>query len=479
MPGTFTCSEDEDFGSLGDNKVIVTGGTSGTPAEFPAFVTADRAGTAVLLAATSCTINMTLTYQIRPVELLAIQLAFILAGTTAGAGDTLDITGTDWNGDAQSESIDVSAGDATYNGAKRWRTITDIDCTGWADGTLRVTQEQWGLVWDFGNASFYQYDGKAWDIGDNSTSTYFTSKKEAVYLSDGCNGPRVRHAATHQIGGLVGDGGVDGSYWSFGNTSSFFWGDWTSSSVKVYASQAHSRNSANIRFRFMTSGDGLDFRNSILSGTLAGVSNLFDFGYAEIVNYQRMYAHSLSDWGYYTNVATNITDGVHIHNCKYGIGGNAAGAELINTLITSSVTGDVNTQVNGTTVNRIDPSSISVGVVNNQADNWVQDTYTCNVKVLDRAGAALQSVTVLCEEQDDTEVFSVSTDASGDITEQQVRYKRWSGTAETLTDYSPHKFTLSKAGYKTLVLEAFTVDHPLVLHLELQSQTAPPRAWRH
>ena len=53
MAGTWTCSEDEDFGSLGDNKVIVTGGTSGTPAQFSDFVTADRAGEAVLLAATA------------------------------------------------------------------------------------------------------------------------------------------------------------------------------------------------------------------------------------------------------------------------------------------------------------------------------------------------------------------------------------------------------------------------------------------
>ena len=36
--------------------------------------------------------------------------------------------------------------------------------------------------------------------------------------------------------------------------------------------------------------------------------------------------------------------------------------------------------------------------------------------------------------------------------------------------YSPHKFTLSKAGYETLDLENITIDGPIVWHLGLQDE---------
>ena len=81
------------------NMVVVIAGTEGTPATFDDFVTADRAGTAELTpedAPINCGTNLTLTEQVRPVEDLAVQITFTLAGTSAGAGDTLDVTGTDW-----------------------------------------------------------------------------------------------------------------------------------------------------------------------------------------------------------------------------------------------------------------------------------------------------------------------------------------------------------------------------------------------
>ncbi len=95
MPGTWTCSEDEDFGSLGDNKVIVISGTSGSPATFADFVTADRAGEAVLLAATAgLSPTLALTYAIRPVEDLALLISCIVASKTTET-DYIFITGSD------------------------------------------------------------------------------------------------------------------------------------------------------------------------------------------------------------------------------------------------------------------------------------------------------------------------------------------------------------------------------------------------
>jgi hypothetical protein len=98
--------------------------------------------TYTLLPETICATGHVLTYQVRPIQAREIVITFILSGTSAGAGDTLDITGTDENAVEQTESIDVSAGDDSYTGVKTWRTITNIDCTGWSDGTLTVTQDK-------------------------------------------------------------------------------------------------------------------------------------------------------------------------------------------------------------------------------------------------------------------------------------------------------------------------------------------------
>ncbi len=104
------------------------------------------------LAATNCAIDMTLDTQIitrNGVD--AVAITFTIAGSTAGAGDTLRITGTDAAGKAITDdpsdptsptykTIDVSAGNGTYVTVDEYATITDIDCFGWADGTLAATQ---------------------------------------------------------------------------------------------------------------------------------------------------------------------------------------------------------------------------------------------------------------------------------------------------------------------------------------------------
>src|SRR4030042_6761619 len=121
MPGTFTY----DPANL---TVTVTGGTSGLPADFPSWVAADRAGTLTLLAASAPGSALALTTQIRPCELRAVLITFTVAFKTVEA-DYLFLTGTDAWGNAQTESLDVSAGNGTYVSTKYWRTIVSVDCS--------------------------------------------------------------------------------------------------------------------------------------------------------------------------------------------------------------------------------------------------------------------------------------------------------------------------------------------------------------
>ena len=99
--------------------------------------------------------------------------------------------------------------------------------------------------------------------------------------------------------------------------------------------------------------------------------------------------------------------------------------------------------------------------------------FTCNIEVAD-----IDDVTILCEDQSGSQVFSELTGATntGKIDEQIIHYVNATDWPRVVTTYSPHKFTISKAGYETLVLENITVDGPIDWHLELQQQKQPPKA---
>jgi len=97
----------------------------------------------------------------------------------------------------------------------------------------------------------------------------------------------------------------------------------------------------------------------------------------------------------------------------------------------------------------------------------VREAYTCNIHVVNAAGNDLEDVTVTCTSQEGQE-FSVQTGADGTIAEQELVYKKWSGTAATETAYSPHTFTFSKEGFGTLILADVTVDRPIRWRVPLQ-----------
>ena len=461
--GAITFTYDES-----DNKVVVTEGTEGTPADFDDFVTADRAGTAELTpedAPVACTTNITLTYQIRPVEDLALQITFTLASTSAGAGDTLDITGTDWRGAAQNESIDVSGGDGAYTGAKYWRTITDIDCTGWADGTLKVTQPQWGVIWDYGGGQ-YRVDAHL-HIGNGSTTTWFQSSRDMVYFAEHME-PETKGAATLTLGSLV-DGEVEtGAYWSVdGDTwTHMCWGG----TLNIYGSTIYIRTAGmylsirtgtcNIKRSIFDMEGRFYLRDTM---TTINVDNLY-ISQGDYVIFQ-MSPTTLTNFAmnnlvnYFTNENESIvTTGMNITN--FPAGGVRPGA--------------------GLTISDIDPiwavDMDKIRVADSDPRTY-KEIYTCNITVADKDGTLLDDVIVDCEDQNTDAVWTAGTvltgaTNTGKIDEQQIEYRRKEYSA-TVTTYSPHKFTLSKAGYETLTLDNITVDGPIDWHLEMQAIKMP------
>jgi len=450
------------------NTVVVTGGTSGTPATFADFVTADRAGVdTILLSAGSPASDLALTYAVRPVEDLAILVKCVVANKTAEA-DFIFITGKDWRGAAQTESIDVTAGNGSYTTTKYWSEITSLDCSDnaagggivWADGDLSVTQDVWGVIWDYGNGQ-YRVDDRLY-IGDDSTPTYFKTSSEEIVFTYGSNTAfRINASATYQDGDKINDSGANGSKIKFINTSNTYTVTSNNTATwKLYGTEISFDTSK----RFQLYGD-IDFRDVRFSGmmlyikpttitwkdiTCEGTSYVLLTAAPDNAP-ERLYIRNATNYGYYSS------------NEAVGIEYTFRGAK-----ISDSNSNDIRFGQNQI-LHFIDGVFGTFSWVTN-AGTFL-DEKSCNIHIADKDGVDLAGVTVKCEDKDGTEEWSVNTDANGDIAEQVIIYKK-AVDGGALTTYSPHKFTISKAGYETMVLDAVTVDHPIVWHLELLDELA-------
>jgi hypothetical protein len=191
------------------------------PCTFDNLHTADLAGSLVIAPLLLCTTSMECLPPMAA-EQVALRLDFILSGTSAGAGDTIDITGTGADDGALTESIDVSGGDATYTSVGAYKTVTSFDCTGWADGTVEVQQGRWGAIGKFGGVKSYQL----WGYITIQGSSYFTDTNSSIVgLCPGVNGGLIRGITTAHInlGELSSDIGVSGCqfYWFGQNDASY------------------------------------------------------------------------------------------------------------------------------------------------------------------------------------------------------------------------------------------------------------------
>jgi len=215
------------------------------------------------------------------------------------------------------------------------------------------------------------------------------------------------------------------------------------------------------------------------TGTFIGKNTIFSAEYYTIdTNYLRRainfrYIGPSVDRCYFSTVEltefyvtpTSLTE-YHTHRSRAGLRSRSFDVTATGALSTSCAYDATELTANALTVK--DPKiSLSTVMIENVSGTIVEQ-YTCNIHIADKSSINLSSVTVLCEDKNGTDVFSVSTDINGNITEQTINYKIWTGTSETLVTYSPHKFTISKTGYQTLVLENITVDAPIKWHLELQ-----------
>lgn len=141
--------------------IETSGGTDVDPSTPEEMYQADIAGSIDVLEAATPAVGMECE---RPILSGAgpIRVKITLAGGTAGAGDTIDITGLNEDGTTFVETIDVAAGNGDYWTTIEYVRINNIDCNGWVDGTIAILQDRWNVVKrheDFHDAKWlYKYE---------------------------------------------------------------------------------------------------------------------------------------------------------------------------------------------------------------------------------------------------------------------------------------------------------------------------------
>lgn len=436
---------------------------------FDTIYTADLAGTRNLMFPTTCKTGL-IPLNPFPCEQGALRVSCILTGTTAGAGDTIGITGTDSEGGAISESIDVSAGNGTYVSIKSYKTITTIDCNGWTDGTIEVTQGRWGVLGKTEN-SYQLYTRLV--IGDGTTTTTFADTMKDIQIMKGISCASsfnyIRGAAKSTI--TFGTA-VDATDKIAGNGCRFS----LLEDVEAYLEIIYSiGGTTSDTFLYLY---GCSFVSTMQSARVKAMNAAMRvWGCQFNKNVAVLQSNSVD---IFQHVITNTSEGMFdlsnptgtyvvqnmfIANCSSGIYAISAPYKVRDVQIINCT---IPVKQYGTPTDEYYLIDCTVDSWTNMyvvASRKIVRQYSVNLKVVDALGDPIEGATVSLIDKDDAQVFSTITSAAGVITEQIVTYAQYSkvsgaGTFDTTVLSSPHTLSISKQGYQTYI-STLTIDKKL------------------
>ena len=439
--------------SLSADQLTITGYSAVTPCLFKDVYTADKAGSIQLKTGTPA-MNMTLTQQIKPTDKLALKIDFVLSGTNAGAGDTIVITGTDAWDNAQSETL-ATVADGTYTTTKYFKTITDIDCTGFDTGTLVVNQNQWGVIWWHPFWDAYPtievadhfrvdcpivLDGHLKSINEvidfNCMSDVFTYSgfpfpDGYLYLGElsdadkktGHSGSIFRH-----YGHLFDEVALEAIY-AYNSVFMNVYGEYGDKKIQVGATIGRIWNCV--------------LRAEVITGN-AGALDIYNTEHRE------------SDYAFHLFSTTGEMERLRFIKCNHvSLVASSFGITLRNALI--------NEYEFLMHCMNYSAQSYLIDWDTDWANPWEGEMslpgrlfrqYSFNLKVIDRDNEGIGDATVELRDKDDNVVFSVQTVASGDdkgkIAEQIVSYGYYLDDTPSWVSYSPHILKITKTGYEEI-----------------------------
>lgn len=305
---------------------------------------------------------------------------------------------------------------------------------------------------------------KAIQFGDGTTPSYFAAEGECWVI-----GAVIRTTANSVARfGIYNSGRSHSGCYIMSTVNSLGWVDWDGT-IEFYATTWYVRSGLGVYFKFKNI---VKISHLTIDGTsgfsFADIDT--DNSFTELLRCVNSPLDGIID---IKGAASDVT----IQDAgRYGLQLSTGGGGTLIEGITFQNNAE-NVEINWftgqswTLRNSVGFSGVEYGAGTKTGVNTLHEEYTFNLHIADKDGVDLEGVTVLCEDEGDSEVFSVETDGGGDIAEQNIAYKDYiyDGSA-SITTLSPHKFTLSKTGYETLVLEAVTVDASIVWRQELQSE---------
>lgn len=450
-------------------------------------VTADLAGTFTTMAATTCTTGMI------PMEMPlkyikgADMCDFVLSGTSAGAGDTLDITGQDVEGNTITESIDVSAGDGTYTTTLAYNDITTFDCTGWADGTVAVTQKRWGMIHNI-YADIYMV-GTFLRIGDDSTTTTWTMKHCLLQFRRNCF-YYVMGKTTFTRGEIANGQGMCGGTIRERNAQLGIAYNWNRCGGGGNAAYIPSNN-------LVMNHYGADHYIENLGYNAPRL--FFESTYNTITDNNVMWRSNSNDVSanpFYTQGASAYT-----YQNVYWLGGSFM-VSLYNSLGTTASHLRMSTTMmaQGTQITDFEdfyaPTVLGwyynydgrINTINSPVDegtftigyngmskllDCIHIQFTLDIRVLDEAGEPIEDAEVTLTDSASASALSATTDASGDISTANITWKKadHASGASTFTWYTktPHTLKIKKSGYAPYESE-LTMNEQKTMEVTLKRQ---------
>lgn len=465
--------------NVGTNTITVTGYTEIAPCTFNDLYNADKAGTLSLHARVGVAAvdgaPVAVDRAERPTDYVVLggasnDLYFAVANWNLMTNATLRIVGTDRDGAAQQEDIVVNA-NGNYSATLWFATVTTTQITvfntpGGGSFDYDLIQGQWGVVWKQ-DTQQYLFECLI-VVGDNVNPAWFIDTQKLVTFAY----PMAHNSTVIQV--LT--------------NANFYLGTVIDTASKT------TKNGCTIYVRN--------------TGALVGVVRLVFGGFVQTPDLR------LRSCTFYSENMTNCqvvswTAGTHIEcwNCSFqaSIWLDIADCDGTSSVYNYNSYGSANFGLSGTTgdderimVQGAGRSSLylsfavtMVGVVSLQSadlatvngvvnfnlvdcvvDNWtflwwlagtVNRRYTFNMRVVDGAGTGIAGVTVAMVDVAGGAVFSVVTDALGDIAEQTITYGYYQlatgDNIQPVGTYSPHVVTLSKPGYATRTI-VYTMDRP-------------------
>jgi hypothetical protein len=470
MPGSFSYNP-------GTNTVTATGGTSGSPATFGDFVTADRAGTLNCQDARNITgadsSPVAVTRAIRPVERLVLggpaHTLYLVVTNWNATSATIRMVGTDYDGNAQQEDIALS-GNGTLYTVNRYKTITSTQVTALSGTgfTYTLTQAGWGVIWNKGNGQ-YQLDCY-FNIGDGSTSTYFKDINKQIIVSD------------------------------LGNSTTYIL---VKANAAFYTAQLDSlanrvsSNACSILFLRLVGTNyycGITFNNGasgLIAGTFASLGCrllIVNYDTSNNVNLLNLIGHHIEINHMDSGVISNV---LITYGSRYTLQVILAAATVENIKAyycarALCLFGD-NVTINNPVVRNSTEYAIwvnsanTMNIINGDIDTWslvynaagvVYRKYTFDLHLVDINGNNISGATVTLKDNGGNTVFSVSTGTDGKIAQQTVSrgyYDQAHGN--TLQEYGPHTLTITKAGCQDYQ-DVITIDRKMDLEVALLAAVA-------